>query len=125
MAKLYLTLKQNCVSIFQKAGLFFIRNLKGTIPPRDLTLTRIHITEVRIRAFWKTHGYLPANLALLQVLKGRDNTTKDGWGREINYEIIGASTVILSSVGDDELADRSELNRSIRVIFNVNEEFVQ
>ncbi|MGH4023249.1 MAG: hypothetical protein ACRDRV_01550 [Pseudonocardiaceae bacterium] len=85
------------------------RNLIGTIPPRDLTATRIAITETRISSYWKAHGRLPARLSDLPALKRRDNSTIDGWGRPIAYRVSG-TVVTLSS---------SDANDTIEVVFDV------
>ena len=56
-----------------------------TIPLRDLTVTRMHITEMRIRDYWRIHGRLPRSLDELPALKNRDDETTDGWGQPIEY----------------------------------------
>lgn len=74
-------------------------SLIETIPPRDFTITRMGVTEVRLRAYWTDHGRLPERLEELAPLKGRDNSTTDGWGRAIQYMVIQPSTVTLTSLG--------------------------
>jgi hypothetical protein len=93
-------------------------NLIETIPPHDLTVTRIGVIETRIRAYWKANGQLPAHLSDLPVLTGRDNATIDGWGRAIRYDITGTSTVTLSSFGADGTAGGTGPNQDIRVTFD-------
>jgi hypothetical protein len=68
------------------------------ISRNDMTVTRIKITEQRIRLFWKENGKLPSNLADLPILPSRDNKTTDGWGQELEYQIEG-NTITLSSRG--------------------------
>jgi len=92
-----------------------------SIPPRDLTVTRLRITEIRIRAYWKTHGHLPARLADLPILKGRDSATIDGWGRAIKYDVTGTSTVVLSSLGAERVVGTRDLNDDIVVSFDTRE----
>jgi len=58
-------------------------NLIETIPLRDLTVTRIGITELWIGTHWKAHEYLPVHLADLPALNGRDHAMIDGWGKPI------------------------------------------
>ena len=77
----------------------YARDSIGMIPPRDLTVTRIGVSEARIRSYWKANGHLPASLSDLPILEGRDNSTIDAHGRPILYQITGATTVTLSSAG--------------------------
>jgi hypothetical protein len=91
--------------------------LIGTIPPHDLTVTRMGIAEVRIREYWSAHGHLPASLEELALLKGRDNETIDGWGRPIQYVVTAPSTVTLTSLGADGGTDPS---RKIEVTFQAD-----
>lgn len=93
-----------------------------TIPPYDLTVTRIAITETRIRDYWKTHGQLPTHLSDLPILDGRDNATNDGWGRAIKYEVRGLSTVTLTSFGAQGLAGNENLNQEIITTFDADKE---
>jgi hypothetical protein len=73
-----------------------------TISKRELTVTRMNITVVRLSAYWKTNRRLPTTLAELGTLPGRDNSTVDGWGSPIRYEITGATTgTLVSSAGSD------------------------
>lgn len=110
------------IAILPNALLMFACNFIEMIPPRDLTVTRIGITEIRIRAYWKAHGQLPARLSDLSILKGRDNATIDGWGRAIKYYVTGTSTVTLSSFGADGAAGDTGLNQDILVTFDANNE---
>lgn len=101
--------------------LMFASNLIEMVPPRDLTVTRIRVTELRIRIFWKAHGRLPVRLSDLQILKGRDNATIDGWGRAIKYDVTERSIVTLSSFGADRATGGTGLNQDIVVTFDVND----
>ena len=86
------------------------------IPKRDLTKTRIVITEQRIRLFWEKNGKLPASLANLPLLPGRDNETTDAWGRELDYKVEG-DIITLSSPG--KLGAVSERDRGVTNVFDV------
>jgi len=48
--------------------LTFARNFIEVIPPRDLTRTRMGITEIWIRSYWRANGRLPASLSDLPIL---------------------------------------------------------
>lgn len=91
-----------------------------TIPPRDLTVTRMGITEMRIRTYWSVHGHLPERLDQLALLKDRDNTTTDGWGRPIEYVVTAPSTVTLISHATDEVGGGTGLNQIIQVAFHAD-----
>ena len=69
------------------------------IPKRELTKTRILVTERRIRLFVEKNGKLPASLADLPSLPERDNKTTDAWGKELDYKVEG-NKVTLSSPGN-------------------------
>jgi hypothetical protein len=122
MLKVLLSKVWTWITILQNALQRFAGNLIETIPPRDITVTRIGITEIRIRAYWKTHGHLPAHLADLPISKGRDNSTIDGWGRPIKYDVTGTSTVTLSSLGLNGAVGGTGMNQDILVTFDANEE---
>lgn len=89
-----------------------------TIPPRDLTVTRIRVTEGRLRAYWGANGALPAHLSDLPRTPGRDDSTVDGWGRDISYQRSGASAVTLSSLGADGAPGGVDLDKDIVVSFD-------
>lgn len=92
--------------------------LLGTVPPRDITATRMGVTEVRLRAYWRAHGRLPESLDELPPLEGRDNSTADGWGRPLQYVYTEPSTVTLTSLGADGSGDPGQ---QVRVTFRVDE----
>jgi hypothetical protein len=81
-----------------------VRGTIGVIPPHDLTVTRMSITELRIKAYWREHGKLPASLDELPALPGRDSSVIDGWGQPIRYAAAGTSVTLASlnpDAGDD------------------------
>ncbi len=92
------------------------------ISPRDLTVTRMDVTETRLRRYWAANRRLPADLADLPNLKGRDNATSDGWGRPIKYQVAGPTTVTLSSAGADATADSTGSSEAIVVAFDVSKD---
>jgi len=102
--------------------LTFVSGLIGIIPPHDLTVTRIALTEMRIKEYWKANGRLPPSLSELPILKGRDNATEDAWGRPIKYEVTGATTVVLSSLGADGVAGGTGLNEDIVISFDASKD---
>lgn len=96
--------------------------LIGAIPPRDLTVTRIGVTKVRIRSYWKANGQLPASLSDLPLQKGRDNSTVDGWGWPIKYDVAGTTIVTLSSLGADGAVGGTGLDEDIVVTFDASQD---
>lgn len=108
------------IAILPNVLLLLACGLVETIPPRDLTVTRIGVTEIRIRAYWKTHGKLPSRLSDLPILKGRDNAMVDGWGRAIRYDVTGTSIVTLSSLGADGTAGGTGLNQDLLVTIDAS-----
>jgi Type II secretion system (T2SS), protein G len=102
--------------------LFALNLIVETIPPRDLTVMRIGVTEIRIRSYWKANGQLPASLSDLPILEGRDNSTTDGWGRPIKYDVTGTTTATLSSMSADGTAGGTDLNADIIVAFDANKD---
>lgn len=110
-----------CLGVLRNALLGISRLFIATISPRDLTITRIGVTRVRIRAYWKTHGRLPPGLPDLPPSPGRDNATVDGWGRALLYQVKGRSTVTLTSLGADGTAGGTGLDEDIVVSFDASE----
>lgn len=110
-----------CLGMLRNALLGVSRLFVATIPPRDLTITRIGVTRVRIRAYWKTHGRLPPKLSDLPPSPGRDDATVDAWGREILYQVTGSSTVTLTSLGADGASGGAGLDEDIVVRFDASE----
>jgi hypothetical protein len=69
--------------------------------PRGLTATTMLGLKQRILEFARSHGELPHNLAVLPEQPGYYNSTKDGWGREIVFEVSTSGIVTLRSLGRD------------------------
>lgn len=101
--------------------LTFALNLIGMIPPHDLTITRMRLIEIRIRSYWETHDQLPTHLSDLPILQGRDNATINGWGKPIQYNVIG-TTVTLSSFWTNSVVSGEGLNQDIIVTFDVSQD---
>ena len=72
----------------------------ATIPQEDMTRTRQMVLEVRIGDFFEQKGVLPSSLLDLPKVEGKDNSTKDGWGREMLY-LTNGNVVLLRSYGCD------------------------
>jgi len=121
MAREYPSRISACLGMLRNALLRLSRNVIATIPPRDLTITRIGVTQVRIRAYWKTHGRLPPSLSDLPLLPGRDNATVDGWDRSLLYSVTGTSIVTLSSLGADGTTGGTNLDEDIVISFDASE----
>jgi len=72
-----------------------------TVPPRNLTEARMWGLKRGILRFAREHDRLPAELSVLPQMAEFSNSTKDGWGREIKYEIGANFIVTLTSLGSD------------------------
>jgi hypothetical protein len=72
-----------------------------TIPPANLTETRLLVTHNRIQKFWNQHGKVPTKPTDLPDEKNRDCSMTDGWGRELHWESDGVSKVKVWSLGRD------------------------
>ena len=110
------------IHLLQKLLLTLTQNVIKMVPPRDLTVTHMYLTKLRIRLYWKTTGRLPTSLSDLPTLESRDNSTIDGWGRSIKYDITGATTVTLSSLGADGTAGDAYSNEVLTVLFDVSKD---
>lgn len=110
-----------CRDRLRNALLRVSRLFIATISPRELTITRIGVTRVRIKAYWKAHGRLPPSLSDLPPTPGRDNATVDGWGRNLLYGVTGPSSVTLSSLGADGAAGGTGADEDIVVSFDASE----
>jgi hypothetical protein len=110
------------ITVIQNVLLMGACQIIETVPPRDLTVTRMGVIEVRIKAYRKSHGRLPERLSDLPTQKGRDNAITDGWGRDIQYRISGASMVTLSSLGADRKPGGEQKNAEIIVTFDASKD---
>ncbi len=109
------------ISVVSSTVLIVACSVIETIPPRDLSVTRIGVIESRLRAHWAAHGRLPGDLAELPVVQGRDSATIDGWGRAIRYDVAG-TTVTLTSLGADGAEGGTDSDRDIVVSFDVGDD---
>ena len=71
------------------------------IPPRALTATRMHVSKRRVLHFALTHGELPKSLTALPAMEGYDNNIRDGWNRELIFEVSASSVITIRSLGRD------------------------
>jgi len=74
-------------------------SLVNTIPPENETLSAMNETIVRIHIYMKDKHMPPPNLATLPIRKDRMNSTRDGWGRELQYSIDDNGVITLMSYG--------------------------
>ena len=97
----YLSLKTVSVSLVLFIGIVAVVlvGASGEISPGELTITRLDVLEARIRFFWAKESKLPKSLSELPQFSNRDNSTKDGWGKDIAYKGEGTK-VTLATVGD-------------------------
>ena len=71
------------------------------IPPRSLTATRMHVLKRRVLQFAQAHGELPKSLAAMPVMEGYDSSIRDGWKRDIIFEVSTSGVVTFRSLGRD------------------------
>lgn len=71
------------------------------IPPRSLTATRMQVLKRRVLRFAQAHGELPKSLAELPTMKGYDNSVRDGWERNIIFEVPTSGVVTFRCLGRD------------------------
>jgi len=71
------------------------------VPPRAVTDTNMWILKRRILQFAHSHGELPHSLKDLPEMQGYYNDTRDGWGRDISFEVSTSGVVTLRSLGRD------------------------
>jgi hypothetical protein len=85
----------------------------------DSTIIRL---SFRIHNYLKLHGKLPENLHVLPLDRGYTNSIKDGWGREIGYDITKNNEVVLTSLGKDGKAGGTGENMDIVVQYDPNKD---
>jgi Type II secretion system (T2SS), protein G len=73
------------------------------IPPRSLTITRMHVMRVRIIQYGLQHGGLPERLTNLPPRPGYDSAITDAWGRPLDYSFDASGIVTLRSLGSDKI----------------------
>lgn len=71
------------------------------IPPRAMTATRMHGLKRRVLQYAQAHGHLPASLAALPPMEGYDSSVRDGWNRDIIFEVSASGLVSFRSLGRD------------------------
>jgi hypothetical protein len=76
-------------------------SLIDTIPPRDMTVTAMTETKVRMEMYLQKNGRLPPDFNSLPVRDSHTNRTTDGWNRTLIYTIESGNTVVLKSLGAD------------------------
>ena len=79
-------------------------SLVTTISPRDMTLTAIGETHVRMHLYLLEHRQCPETLSQLPQRDGYMNRTTDGWDRPLIYSVDDGGIITLSSLGRDGVA---------------------
>jgi hypothetical protein len=74
------------------------------IPPRSITATHMQMLKRRVLQYAQAHGELPKSLAVLPAMKGYDNSIRDGWRRDIIFEVSASGVVTFRSLGRDGVA---------------------
>lgn len=76
-------------------------SLVTRIQPHEMTNTRLSGTWSRIRRYWNEHRTLPANLADLPEIEGKDCSLEDGWGNPLVFSVENGDLVRIRSLGRD------------------------
>lgn len=71
------------------------------IPPKDMTVTTMVETFVRIGLYAKQNASIPESLDMLPRRGGYANRTVDGWRRPLTYQSTTDGIVRLTSLGED------------------------
>ncbi|MCD4737474.1 MAG: type II secretion system protein GspG [Bacteroidales bacterium] len=103
-----------CIVLFALVLLFVDK-----ISPYDLTITRINGVTFRIKNYVTDNGHLPDNLYILPKRERYDNSIKDGWDKEIIYNVTKNGVVTLKSFGKDKKPGGEGDNSDIIMSFNV------
>ena len=88
-------------------------SLVTTISPRDMTLTAIGETHVRMHLYLQEHRQCPETLSQLPQREGYMNRTTDGWDRPLIYSVDDDGVITLSSLGRDGVAGGTDDDRDI------------
>jgi hypothetical protein len=89
------------VSIAAVACIVLASCFVDRIPPRPLTATRMQVLKRRVLQYAQVHGELPKSLATLPPMDGYDNSIRDGWKRDIIFEVSASGVVSFRSLGRD------------------------
>jgi hypothetical protein len=81
--------------------------LVDTIPPRSLTVTHMTILKRRVLQFAHSRGELPHSLTDLPELRGFHDRIRDGWGRDIEFDVSASGVVTFRSLGRDGIVGGS------------------
>ncbi len=76
-------------------------SLVDVVPPRGLTATRMQMLKRRVIQYGQAHGELPTSLAGLPEIKGYDCDIRDGWKRDIIFEVSTSGVFTFRSLGRD------------------------
>jgi hypothetical protein len=113
-------LRRVAVVICVAAALVLLSDsLVTRISPRDLTVTAMGETAVRIAIYFENHKELPIAFDQLPTRDGYMNRTIDGWGQPLDYTILDSHTFKLASLGRDGVqggkADDADIVRTYRM----------
>ena len=88
------------------------------VPDDAVTRGRMRVTQRRILSYYSATGKLPRSLTDLPPDRvAVDNSTTDGWGKEIGYRVVG-DQVFLESMGCDGEPGGIGKDQDITLVFN-------
>jgi len=79
--------------------LMFLLSVK--IPPRNMTISAMGETIVRMRMYMQEHRAYPTSLDVLPKRQGYANRVTDGWNRKLIYRVDEDGVISLTSLGRD------------------------
>ena len=88
------------------------------VPDDAVTRGRMRVTQRRILNYYSTTGKLPRSLTDLPPDSvAVDNSTTDGWGKNISYRVVG-DQVFLESMGRGGKPGGAGQDQDIILVFN-------
>ena len=93
-------LKSVIILFLSLAGVFLV-GCGHEISKRELTVSAMTETLVRIDLFFKDQRRVPESLAALPKRAGYTNSTTNGWGHDLQYSVDADGVLELRSLGAD------------------------
>ncbi len=92
------------------------------VSPRDLTITSITACKHRIHLFAKAENRLPDSLEELPTRHGYLDSTDDGWGKPLLYQVSSDGTLSIRSLGADFQEGGIGNNQDLEIVMRWRDE---